>query len=79
MEQKGGDQQTATEGGREVTESDRPLLKPCPFCGGEGEAKHVGPADYAVFCTVIGCCIGPFRENERKAVKAWNTRKEDKK
>ena len=56
-------------------------LKPCPFCG--RKSKHnVFRIDYrepgeAVFCSNFRCrAVGPERQTEKGAIKAWNRRVE---
>ena len=51
-----------------------PVLLPCPFCGftypelAEDETSEI-------YCTCPACdAQGPRRDDDRKAVKAWNKR-----
>lgn len=51
-------------------------LKPCPFCGGEAHiVKDFG--EYRVLCLLVDCKVNPishYRETEKEAIEAWNTR-----
>lgn len=61
-------------------------LKPCPFCGGKGEASEAsfGPVDnptvFAVFhdVTCEGCFAIVHGNSPEEAIKNWNTRLPDK-
>ena len=59
--------------------SDLIELKPCPFCGGEGESKYLhNDFEYMVICNSCGGAMTSGKD-ETEAVKAWNTRQgEDK-
>lgn len=50
-------------------------LKPCPFCG--EELQILGENHYYAH-TINGCVLQHlcFEVNDKKAIKAWNTRKE---
>lgn len=57
-------------------------LKPCPFCGGEGElssGKYDGKDTSYVMCKKCMCrgeffFVSPKYASEIKAVQAWNRR-----
>lgn len=60
-------------------------LKPCPFCGGEGELRGYVARSGAVFsgvsCKNFGCppCSGAIiKQTNEQAVKRWNTRHGEK-
>jgi len=50
-------------------------LKPCPFCGGQGEVskKHEG-ATFWAYCRTNSCVVLPDWPYRATAVDAWNTR-----
>ena len=50
-------------------------LKPCPFCGGQGELTGFAAPEFWVHCSAIGCKAGTeaFGSKER-AIAAWNRR-----
>jgi len=48
-------------------------LKPCPFCGGEAEARYLYCRPY-IICSKCHAQI-PCHNTYPKAVEAWNTRK----
>lgn len=52
-------------------------LKPCPFCGGEAEAKkEIGGSCWKVKCKQCSCEVGRYWfHNKNHAIIAWNTRK----
>lgn len=60
-------------------------LKPCPFCGGEGDVEQVksliNTASYQAACSNEDCCAYQFLMHnyptKRQAIKAWNTRADD--
>lgn len=48
-------------------------LKPCPFCGGEGEVIITG--NLSRYCACKNCyAFGPSRETVEQAIDAWNKR-----
>lgn len=53
-------------------------LKPCPFCGGEAEIKHVDwfePGNYAYGAKCEKCgAESRIGDTEAEAIAAWNTR-----
>jgi len=53
-------------------------LKPCPFCGKQGQLSVYEPmVMYAVHCTNAACNIeGPDATSGAAAIAAWNQRKE---
>lgn len=60
----------------EVTVTDEPELKPCPFCGGaascEMASNHIG-VGFSVSC--IRCMADTdVHPSERLAIEAWNRR-----
>lgn len=57
-------------------------LKPCPFCGGEGNViERINPMSkwrWSVDCTTTTCGMsGPVEANKADAIAAWNTRTTD--
>lgn len=50
-------------------------LLPCPFCGGEAEAR-TGEATGWVSCTTPNCDAHQMHYTIEAAVEAWNTRKD---
>lgn len=52
-----------------------PELKPCPFCGGEGDWYEVKPGYGYVSCDTCDATIGCFDALPKQdAIDAWNTR-----
>lgn len=52
-------------------------LKPCPFCGGEGDWYEVKPGYGYVSCDTCDATIGCFDALPKQdAIDAWNTRAE---
>lgn len=53
-------------------------LKPCPFCGSENVSgtQHLNPNNYEIIC--MNCYARMRRTAKRKAIEAWNMRKENK-
>lgn len=50
-------------------------LKPCPFCGGEGDWYEVKPGYGYVSCDTCDATIGCFDALPKQdAIDAWNTR-----
>lgn len=53
-------------------------LKPCPFCGGEGEKKKYrfqGKIVYVIMCKCCTCRSPMFlEESKERAIIAWNKR-----
>lgn len=52
-------------------------IKPCPFCGGEGEPDQLESLNDQVtyFIRCVCCaCEGPWHKTASGAVKLWNTR-----
>ena len=48
-------------------------LKPCPFCGGEGELQESGvPQFWHVVC--LGCFVHGPMVYKKLAIQAWNKR-----
>lgn len=62
---------------------DKPILKPCPFCGGEAilsfSRDEYLNEQYVVICrNVIKCgCLTQYRNSKEKAIEAWNRRVSD--
>lgn len=61
--------------------SDKPSLKPCPFCGTEAHLMHEMPYDnecrmyFCVRCSNRECfCETVWKKTEHEAVKDWNKR-----
>lgn len=57
-------------------------LLPCPFCGGEAEYQH-WTDNGVTMCRAVVCqgdceSIQQYGSNEESAIKAWNTRHDDK-
>jgi hypothetical protein len=51
-----------------------PALLPCPFCGGQPEILR---GHFFVHCPNPDCATdGPTGDDERDAIRLWNTRKE---
>lgn len=65
-----------------TTESPRPALLPCPFCGKGSSGQEFGPGPYlsrsqsSLFKSVIcaGCCSIASGETESRVIERWNTR-----
>ena len=53
-------------------------LKPCPFCGGEASKRLFYRGKYRVHCNVCDAHSGDVCNTEAEAVKAWNTRADDR-
>lgn len=57
---------------------DTNMLKPCPFCGGEGNVEEhpfmTIPNSYCVKCPVCKCQTSQFFNSEQEAIDAWNRR-----
>lgn len=65
----------------------KPMLKPCPFCGGKAIVEEIPPHKHIIAdmpdcdgetyieCTVCGCCIGA--DTTEKAIEKWNRRKNE--
>lgn len=57
---------------------DKPLLLPCPFCGGGAHVQHIG-RNYYVICSddLDTCMVRPVTagvRTEEQAVEIWNRR-----
>lgn len=53
------------------------LLKPCPFCGSEGDITYNYDKKFAPYCTNNFCMLNELDygfETEREAIEAWNRR-----
>lgn len=58
--------------------SKRKRIKPCPFCATHS-VRVAGIITFSALCQNPRCyAIGPSRKTAANAVKAWNTRKEQK-
>lgn len=57
-----------------MTSTIKPI--PCPFCGGKKfYVSCLNPT--RVRCEIKGCyAVGPTRNSEKAAIRAWNRRKE---
>ena len=61
---------------------DRPVLRPCPFCGGNAHVTEIeswhAVSDYSVSCDDDRNCIAgvPMRyyKTRADAIRAWNVR-----
>lgn len=57
-----------------------PPLKPCPFCGGEGEVyvamDYTLNNEYCVMCKTCGASTGQPLETKAGAAALWNIRAE---
>ena len=50
-------------------------LKPCPFCSNTDNLEAIGSVPPIYFIKCYSChAMGPIRESETLAVKAWNKR-----
>lgn len=59
----------------------KPILLPCPFCGGEAQLLLDESSDYRshwewYICCTNGCPM--YFKTEEEAITAWNTRKGEK-
>jgi hypothetical protein len=55
-----------------MEEYDRPLIKPCPFCGGEaGKSVYYSKQDNCVVCALCRT-FGPEVPYETGAIERWN-------
>jgi len=69
---------------KELAMTDNKELKPCPFCGGEGEAgiaynADTGQTEYWITCRGNNCKIYPqtaVYKTKKSAIAAWNRRAE---
>ena len=53
-----------------------PVLKPCPFCGGEPQTDFAEPDHYMIECREKSCRVRPWslEKTEVAAIAAWNKR-----
>jgi hypothetical protein len=65
--------------GYETNKSDCVVLKPCPFCGGDGEIRYktfMGMASVGCGNATSYCSVSPrVTLPEKMAIEAWNNRK----
>lgn len=52
--------------------TEREIILPCPFCGGEATVKEIS-GRYSVTCTKH-CAGTRIFKSKRESIKAWNTR-----
>lgn len=57
-------------------------LKPCPFCGAEGDINYNYDKKFAPYCINNDCFLNELDhgfETEQEAIKAWNRRMNESK
>lgn len=55
-------------------------LKPCPFCGAEGDINYNYDKKFAPYCINEDCFLNELNhgfETEQEAIEAWNRRTND--